>query len=75
MAIIGLWKHALVLLGICIAVSVVAGIVLPDQIFAAVSRGIDFGFAFLYALITNYNYYRLKVKSQSDWNPFQGMRW
>lgn len=75
MAIIGLWKQALALLGLIIALNFVIGMVLPDGAADAVSRGLGFAFAFLCAFITNYAHYCRKVKGQSSWNPFQGMRW
>ncbi len=72
LAIIGLWKKALVLLGLAVAVMVVEyALGVP----APVSRGIDFAFAFLCGLCANYALYLKVVKGQDGWNPFEGMRW
>ena len=72
MAIIGLWKKALVVLGAAIALNVVLyALHVPEPI----ARGVGFGFAALCGLCTNYALYLKQVKGQDGWNLFEGMRW
>ncbi|KAF1006476.1 MAG: hypothetical protein GAK28_02494 [Luteibacter sp.] len=69
--ILGLWKKALVLIGLVIAVSILLSIVgAPD----AVYRGVGAAFSVIYMLTANYSYYLKRAKGQDNWNPFEGMR-
>lgn len=72
MAIIGLWKKALVLLGLIMAIDAAAIMLgLPGPII----RGLGIAFAVFCGLCTNYALYLKRVKDQDGWNPFEGMRW
>lgn len=68
--ILGMWRKALVILGISL---VLGGLVsfMPD----VVARGVSVAWSVLIAITTNYSYYLEKVKGDTSWNPFQGMRW
>ncbi|TCV95975.1 uncharacterized protein DUF2628 [Luteibacter rhizovicinus] len=71
MAVMGIWRKALSLLGIIIAVSIVLAVLnVPD----AATRGVGVAFGFMCAICTNYAVYLKKVKGQDGWNPFEGMR-
>jgi len=68
--ILGMWRKALTILGLTLVLGVVLAF-LPDPI----GRGIAIAWSLFIALTTNYNYYLEKVKGDTSWNPFQGMRW
>lgn len=68
--ILGMWRKALTILGITLVLMVIVAF-LPD----VVGRAIGMAWAVLIALTTNYSYYLEKVKGDTSWNPFAGMRW
>jgi hypothetical protein len=69
--ILGLWKKALAILGLEVALIVVLMVCgAPDVLF----RGVGTGFSVIYMLVVNYSYYLKRVKGQDGWNPFEGMR-
>jgi hypothetical protein len=68
--ILGMWRKALTILGLSIVVMVVAAF-MPK----AVGNGIAIAWSLLIALTANYSYYLEKVKGDTSWNPFAGMRW
>jgi hypothetical protein len=68
--IVGMWRKALTILGITLVLMVVVAF-LPD----VVGRAIGVAWSVLIALTTNYSYYLEKVKGDTSWNPFAGMRW
>jgi hypothetical protein len=68
--ILGMWRKALTILGLTLVLGVILAF-LPDPI----GRGIAIAWTLFIALTTNYNYYLEKVKGDTSWNPFQGMRW
>jgi hypothetical protein len=69
--ILGLWKKALVILGIEVAVMVVMTLInVPEGLY----RGIGMAFSLFYMLSANYAYYLKRVKGQDNWNPLEGMR-
>lgn len=71
MAIIGLWKKALVLFGGILVIDTIAvALHLPGPVL----NGVGIGFGVLCALCTNYAFYLKRVKGQDGWNPFEGMR-
>lgn len=72
MAIIGLWKKALAILGMAVAINVVLYVIHAP---GPISRGVGIGFGVLCAMCVNYALYLKKVKGQDGWNPFEGMRW
>ncbi|OBU67969.1 hypothetical protein A9K58_08360 [Stenotrophomonas maltophilia] len=66
--ILGMWRKALSVLGISIALGVVTAF-LPD----VVARPVFIALSFLVASATNYSYYLEQVKGKVSWNPFDGM--
>ncbi|WP_313348035.1 DUF2628 domain-containing protein [Stenotrophomonas sp.] len=68
--VLGMWRKALTIVGLTVVLAVVLAF-LPDVI----GRGMAVAWSLLIALTTNYNYYLEKVKGDTSWNPFQGMRW
>jgi hypothetical protein len=66
--ILGLWRKALVVLGISVALGVLSFFV-PD----AVARGLGVGYSVLLSMSANYAYYLEKVKGSRSWNPFEGL--
>jgi hypothetical protein len=68
--VLGMWRKALTIVGLTVVLAVVLAF-LPDVI----GRGVAVGWSLLIALTTNYNYYLEKVKGDTSWNPFQGIRW
>jgi len=68
--ILGMWRKALTILGITLVLMVIVAF-LPD----VVGRAIGMAWSVLIALPTNYSYYLEKVKGDTSWNPFAGMRW
>lgn len=68
--ILGMWRKALTILGLSIVVMVLAAF-MPK----VVGNGIAIGWSLLIALTANYSYYLEKVKGDTGWNPFKGMRW
>jgi hypothetical protein len=68
--ILGMWRKALTIVGLTVVLAVVLAF-LPDVI----GRGVAVAWTLLIALTTNYNYYLEKVKGDTSWNPFQGIRW
>ncbi|MDQ7997708.1 MAG: DUF2628 domain-containing protein [Luteibacter sp.] len=69
--ILGLWKKALVILGLEVAIIIALMIFnAPDGFY----RGVGTGFNVFYMLVANYAYYLKRVKGQDNWSPFEGMR-
>jgi hypothetical protein len=68
--ILGMWRKALTILGITIVLMILVWF-MPD----VVGRGVGIAWSLLIALTTNYSYYLEKVKGDTSWNPFAGMRW
>lgn len=69
--ILGLWKKALAILGLEVAVMVLMTVFnAPDVVY----RGLGTGFSVFYMLVVNYSFYLKRVKGQDSWNPFEGMR-
>lgn len=66
--ILGMWRKALVVIGINIALAVIT-LMLPD----IVGRALFFALNFLVASSTNYSYYVEKVQGRTSCNPFEGM--
>jgi len=66
--ILGMWRKALGVLGINIALGIVT-LFLPD----IVARAVFIAMNFLVASSTNYSYYLEQVKGKASWNPFEGM--
>jgi hypothetical protein len=75
--VLGLWKKNLAMLGIILAINVVASVIfaLLDMDFPKpLNTGLNVAVSMTYALMTNYSYYLKEVKGEQSWNPFQGMR-
>ncbi len=68
--ILGLWRKALALVGISLALGVL-GVFLPDM----VVRAFGFAFTLLTAMAANYAFYLDRVKGSTSWNPYEGVRW
>lgn len=68
--ILGLWRKAIVLIGISLLVGVLA-FVLPRM----VANGLGVAYSVLVGMIANYAFYLDRVKGSTSWNPFEGMRW
>lgn len=68
--VLGLWRKALVALGISIALFALSYVV-PT----AVASGLSVAWGALIAITTNYAFYLDRVKGNTSWNPFEGMRW
>ncbi len=66
--ILGMWRKAIVVIGIYCALIVLA-FMLPE----IVVRALWIATSFLVASSTNYAYYLEKVKGSTSWNPFEGM--
>lgn len=66
--ILGMWRKALVVIGIAIALAAIT-MFLPD----IVGRAVFIAFNVLVASSTNYSYYLEKVEGRIRWNPFEGM--
>jgi len=66
--ILGMWRKALVVVGIYVVLIALA-LVLPD----IVVRALWVATNFLVACSANYNYFQVKVKGSTSWNPFEGM--
>lgn len=66
--ILGMWRKALVVIGINIALAIVT-MFLPD----VVGRMLFIAMNLLVASSTNYSYYLEKVEGRASWNPFEGM--
>lgn len=63
----GLWKKALVLFAICLAVSLVADVVLRVLGLARFSDATTFGVAAVFALRANIDYYKKQVLGDNGW--------
>ncbi|MFP3926857.1 DUF2628 domain-containing protein [Pseudomonas sp. W5-36] len=73
--VLGLWKKNLTLIGILLAVSVVAEIFYSATGFAyAKQLDLAIGIAInaFYARTTNFAYYLKEIKGEQGWNPFKG---
>lgn len=68
--ILGLWRKALVLIGVSLAIGVVA-FFLPD----AVARGLGVAYSVLVGMSANYAFYLDRIKGSTSWNPWEGVRW
>ncbi len=68
--ILGLWRKAIVVLAVTVALYVVA-MILPGFI----GRTLLVVWSLLVAITTNYAYYLDRVKGNTSWNPFEGLRW
>ncbi|MEG2804100.1 DUF2628 domain-containing protein [Stenotrophomonas sp.] len=68
--ILGMWRKALVVLAISIALGIVIQF-LPN----AVGRGLWAAWQVLLAITANYSYYREKTQGDTSFNPFSGLRW
>lgn len=68
--ILGMWRKALGLIGISLAVGIVAAF-LPD----AIGRGLGIAYSLLVGMAANYAYYLDQRKGSVSWNPFEGVRW
>ncbi|AWH50939.1 hypothetical protein C1925_18100 [Stenotrophomonas sp. SAU14A_NAIMI4_5] len=66
--ILGMWRKALVVVGIYIVLIALA-FVLPE----IVVRALWIATNFLVASSANYGYFQNKVKGSTSWNPFEGM--
>ncbi|WMJ70601.1 DUF2628 domain-containing protein [Stenotrophomonas sp. 24(2023)] len=66
--ILGMWRKALMLIGINVALVLVTAF-LPDF----VGRAVFVALNLLVAFSTNYNYYLDQVRGSTSWNPFEGM--
>ncbi|MBW8777503.1 MAG: DUF2628 domain-containing protein, partial [Stenotrophomonas sp.] len=66
--ILGMWRKALVVIGINIVLAIVT-LFLPE----IVARALFIAMNFLVASSTNYSYYLEQVKGKASWNPFEGM--
>jgi hypothetical protein len=68
--ILGLWRKALVLVGIWVLL-IVCAFLLPE----IVVRGLGTGFSVVTAMAANYAFYLDRIKRSTSWNPYEGMRW
>lgn len=68
--ILGLWRKALVLIGLSLAVGALS-LFLPDYAL----RAFGMAYSLLVGMTANYAYYLDRVKGSTSWNPFEGVRW
>lgn len=75
--VLGLWKKNLAIFATIFAiyaVLIVVFAVLGMEFPTPLQNGLNTGFSFAYAIMTNYAYYLKEVKGEQGWNPFKGMR-
>jgi asparagine N-glycosylation enzyme membrane subunit Stt3 len=77
--ILGLWRKALVGIGLTLVLLVVDAILMgvlgPDSGLArGLSRGLGIALSLLYGLLANYAYYLKEIKERDSWNIFEGLR-
>ena len=68
--ILGLWRKALVLIGLWVLL-IVCAFLLPE----IVARGLGTAFSVLTGMVANYAFYLDRIKGSTSWNPCEGMRW
>lgn len=71
--ILGLWKHALVWIGIWVVFMYAT--MFMGRFSEMVANGGGAAIAVMIAMSVNFNYYKAKIRQQQDWNPVAGVRW
>lgn len=68
LAILGMWRKALVVLGLNV-ILVVLSFVMPDIVARALWAALNIAVG----MSTNYSFFMERVKGKESWNPFEGL--